>query len=79
VRLHAVEPTQLRAGRRTFDVDLEGGRRELVRFDPFRAARGRLRAVRRDLVVTVRGGRLELTVTRRTGVPLLSAVEVLPA
>jgi hypothetical protein len=79
VRLHAIEPTQRRAGRRVFGVDLEGGRVDLRRLDPFRSARGRGRVTVRTLTVTVRDGRLDLTVLRRTGTPLLSAVEVLPA
>jgi hypothetical protein len=78
VRLHAAETGSAGLGERRFDVDLEGGRDELRAFDVVAEAGARRRAVVRELGVTVRDGRLDLEVVRRTGDAALSAVEVLP-
>ncbi len=65
------------AGKRLFDVSLEG-RRVLASFDVLAAAGGRDRAVDRTFTTTVTDGRLDVTFNGVRDVPSIAALEVVP-
>jgi hypothetical protein len=78
VRLHFIEPGFTSTGRRLFDVNVEGGKAELSRFDIFRAARARNRPVTRTIRATVTDGVATIAFVSRRDRAVLSALEVLP-
>jgi hypothetical protein len=78
VRLHFADPRRNEIGDRVFDVGIEGGAPELVAFDPVAQAGRNHRAVVREFPVRTEDGRVTIRFRRRTGMPLVSGIEVLP-
>jgi hypothetical protein len=78
LRLHFAETRRTRIGRHRFDVDVEGGAKELSGFDVMAAAGGRNRALVRAFPVTVRDGSVTVRFLRRKGAPVVRGVELIP-
>jgi hypothetical protein len=74
VRLAFADPDHAEAGKRVFDVRLQG-EAVLTRFDPAREAGGRMRSLVKDFAVTVRDGTLTVELAPETGETILSGVE----
>jgi len=79
VRLHFAEIVQNGIGKRVFDVNLEGGAKELVGFDVFAEGRGLNRAFVRELPVTVTDGVLSIEFIRQVENAKVSGIEIIPA
>jgi N-acetylneuraminic acid mutarotase len=77
VRLHFAENVQTAAGKRTFDVDLEGAR-VLSDFDIYAAAGGRNKAIVREFPVTVTDGSLTIRFVREVENAKISGIEIVP-
>jgi hypothetical protein len=78
VRLHFAEPTSTAAGRRLFNVAVEG-RTVLRNLDIFRSAPGKNRALRKTITrVVVRNG-LSIQLKATQGQALINGIEVWPA
>jgi hypothetical protein len=78
LRLHFAETRRTRVGRHRFDVDVEGGVKELSGFDVMAAAGGRNRALVREFPMTVRDGSVTVRFLRRKGAPIVRGVELIP-
>lgn len=78
VRLHFAEIYQNAVGRRVFDVNIEGGTKELTSFDVFAEAGGINRAIVREFPATVSDGVLTVDFIRQVENAKVSAVEILP-
>jgi len=78
VRLHFAENVQTAAGKRVFDVNLEGGPVELSGFDIFAAAGGQNRALVREFPVSVTDGAVSISFIRRVENAKISGIEILP-
>jgi uncharacterized membrane protein len=78
VVLHFAEVYHTAAGRRMFNVDVEGSRK-LTNYDIFAKAGGGMRAVQETIPVTVTDGILNINFTTGSAdMPKVSAIEVLP-
>lgn len=78
VRLYFTEPDETTPGRRVFDVALQGNE-VLTSLDIFRESGGRLRGLVREFRNTQIDGILEVALTARVGLPLLSGIEIVAA
>jgi hypothetical protein len=77
VRLHFAELNKNGAGLRKFDVNIEGGTKELANFDIFVAAGGMNKAIYRDFPVTVSDGDIKIEFYRQVQNAKISAIEIL--
>ena len=78
VRLHFVELTKFSQGLRVFDVNIEGGSKELVNFDIYKEANGANKAIFRDFPVTVSDEEIAIDFIKQVENPKISAIEILP-
>ena len=78
VRLHFAELNKDGAGRRVFDVQLEGTT-VLSQFDIWREAGGINTAIVREFPVTINDGTITLDFIRQVENAKISAIEILPA
>jgi hypothetical protein len=78
VRLHFVELNKNGANLRKFDVNLEGGAKELTNFDIFLAAGGINKAIVREFPVTIADGNVTIDFIRQVENAKVSAIEILP-
>jgi hypothetical protein len=78
LRLHFAERRRTSDGRHLFDVNIEGGGKELSGFDVMAAAGGRNRAIVREFPVRVSDGSVTVRFLRGKGAPTVSGVELLP-
>ncbi|QNF34067.1 putative Ig domain-containing protein [Adhaeribacter swui] len=77
VVLHFAEVYHTAAGRRMFNVDVEGGRK-LTNYDIYAKAGGNMRAIQETIPVSVTDGILNINFTSGTAdMPKVSAIEVL--
>jgi outer membrane protein assembly factor BamB len=76
VRLHFAEPDAAEPGARTFDVSVQGAV-VLENFDVARESTGADRAVVREFSTNDKDGLITIVLSARTGVPVISGVEVL--
>lgn len=79
VRLHFAELNKNGAGLRIFDVNIEGGAKELVNFDIFAQAGGIRKAIFRDFPVSVTDGNVTIDFIRQVENAKISAIEILPS
>lgn len=75
IRLTFADPDHAEAGKRVFEVRLQG-EAVLKSFDPAREAGGRMRALVVDFVVSPRDGTLTLELAPETGETILSGLEL---
>ena len=78
VRLHFAEIAQNGAGKRLFDVNIEGGNKELANFDIFKEAGGMNRAIVREFDAQVTDGTMNIQFIRQLENAKISAIEILP-
>ena len=78
VRLHFVELNKNGTGLRKFDVNIEGGDKELTNFDIFAAAGGLYKAIYRDFPVSITDGNIKIEFYRQVENAKISAIEILP-
>ena len=79
VRLHFVELNKEKSNQRLFDVNIEGGAKELVNFDIFKEAGGMYKAIVRDFSVSVADGKLHIDFICQKENAKVGAIEILPA
>ena len=77
VRLHFAELNKNGAGLRKFDVDIEGGAKELTGFDIFAEAGGMNKAIYRDFPVGITDGNIKIEFYRQVQNAKISAIEIL--
>jgi hypothetical protein len=78
VRLYFAELDMTGPGQRIFDVNIEGGRRELVGLDVYKEAKGPNMALFREIPKKITDGSVTIDFIRRVGHPLVSAIEIVP-
>lgn len=78
VRLHFAELVHNGVGKRVFDVNVEGGAKELAGFDVFAEAGGMNRAIVREFPATVSDGKMDIDFIRQVENVRVSAIEILP-
>lgn len=78
VRLHFVELNKNGAGLRKFDVNIEGGSKELEDFDIFVEAGGMNKAIYRDFPISISDGDIKIEFYRQVQNAKISAIEILP-
>ncbi|MDO1448406.1 malectin domain-containing carbohydrate-binding protein [Rhodocytophaga aerolata] len=78
VRLHFVELNKNGQNLRVFDVNLEGGTKELVNFDIFKEAGGMLKAIVREFPVTITDRNVTIQFIRQIENAKVSAIEIIP-
>ncbi len=75
VRLYFAEPAHAKPGERVFSISLQG--KEVVPdLDIVKNARGRMRGIVKEFRRIKAGRTLELTLTPRSGLPILSGMEL---
>lgn len=79
VRLHFVELNKNGPGLRQFDVNLEGGPRELISFDIFAEAGGIHKAIFRDFALRITDGEITIDFVRQIENAKISAIEIFPS
>lgn len=79
VRLHFAEVTQNAAGKRTFDVNIEGGTKELVNFDIYETDGGKNKAIVEEFNTTVNDGKMTIDFIRQIENAKIDGIEILPA
>jgi len=79
VRLHFAEVYWSDAQQRSFDVDIDGGAKELIDLDVFAETGGRDRALVRDFYTDVADGEVDIDFITGVENAKISAVEVIPA
>lgn len=78
VRLHFVELNKNGPGLRKFDVNIEGGTKELTNFDIFVAAGGMNKAIYRDFPVQISDGDIKIEFYHQVQNAKIGAIEILP-
>ncbi|MDP9402809.1 MAG: malectin domain-containing carbohydrate-binding protein [Actinomycetota bacterium] len=78
LRLHFAEHEKDGPGQRVFDVNIEGGTKELTSFDVYAAAGGMGVAVVRQFPVSIADGVATIGFITQTGDPIVSAIEIRP-
>ena len=78
VRLHFAELAQNGIGKRVFDVNVEGGAKELAGFDVFAEAGGMYRAIVREFPTTVTDGSATIEFIRQVENAKISGIEIIP-
>jgi hypothetical protein len=76
VRLHFAELEEVASGRREFDV-LVGDRTAANKIDVVKEAGQRNRAIVREFRTAAANGKLTVSLTARTGAPILNGLEIL--
>lgn len=79
VRLHFAEPDKTGPGKRIFDVNVEGGRTEVLGLDLYKEAKGANRAYFVEVPARVRDETMTIDFIRQIDNPLVSALEIVPA
>jgi hypothetical protein len=78
VRLHFAELNKNGEGLRVFDVNIEGGEKELTLFDIFKEAGGVGKAIVKEFNIDISDGALNIDFIRQVENAKISAIEVLP-
>ena len=78
VRLHLNEHNQRAAGRRVFDVNVEGGATEIAGLDVFSRAGGAGRPHVEEMTTDVADGQLNVAFVRRVENAMVNGIEVIP-
>jgi hypothetical protein len=78
VRLYFAELNKNGANLRKFDVNIEGGAKELTNFDIFVAAGGINKAIVREFPVSIADGNVTIDFIRQVENAKVSAIEILP-
>jgi len=78
VRLHWSENNQTAAGKRVFDVNVEGGAKELTSFDVFQQAGGQYKALVRTIPATVTDGAMTIAFIAQVENAKIDGIEILP-
>ena len=78
VRLYFTELNKTGAGQRVFDVNIEGGTKELVNFDIFKEANGAKKVIVREFPVVVSDGNVTIDFIRQVENAKVSAIEIVP-
>ncbi|WP_347157367.1 malectin domain-containing carbohydrate-binding protein [Pontibacter chitinilyticus] len=79
VRLYFTELNKNGTGLRVFDVNLEGGDKELVSFDIYKEAGGIRKVIMREFPVTIVDGNVTIDFIRQVENAKISAIEIVPA
>ncbi|WP_345156543.1 InlB B-repeat-containing protein [Pontibacter saemangeumensis] len=78
VQLYFAELEKTSAGQRVFDVNIEGGKKELSGFDISREA-GTASAVMREIPMRITDGTVTIDFIRQVDNPIISAIAIVPA